>query len=447
MFKHLLKEVPKVSSYEELYDIPWNYIESLSLPYKKDSIKNINVGIFNVPCGGFGDIIACKTFADYMRAWFPHCNITVCTTNTDGYRSLGITDLSMNLLKPKRGVSLDDCPPLNDLKMNRKQNFDIHFIVPVTKDEFYIESVQQLLPNATYFNTFTVSEYNGILGKYTIPIGVGPKQYGLLLTDIRPSKQTILKKPYAMMYIAPPMSYLDERTQLWGTVGVHGNYCFMAFLEMIDKKYKYKQFQVIIPSWVADMLSCYVKDRKPGICYVLYQRLQSYIQNYDSIELIDVDEKSYILRESSQPKRKLILRGDILPKPRDEFISLINDSVNDVLLTGDQSITDAFSCCSNKRIWYQVAPWKKEFAIKMAKSIPDNNYITFKTSCGTLKGLQRKVDYTKFLKNNDFRKLAKNRIYSLMFFVYLTYYFKKYINIVNHSNTPNQVFDKLKKIV
>ena len=209
-----------------------------------------------------------------MRSWFPHCKITVCSTNVDGYRSLGITDLSMISLQPKEGVSLDDCPPLNDLKMSKKQEFDVHFIIPITKDEFFIDSVQQLLPNATYFNTFTISEYNGILGNYTIPIGVGSKQFGLLLTDIKPKKQSIIKKPYALMYIAPPLSYLDERTDLWGTVGVHGNYCFMAFLEMIDKKYKYKHFQVIIPSWVADMLSCYVSDRKPGICYVLYKRLR-----------------------------------------------------------------------------------------------------------------------------------------------------------------------------
>ena len=56
---------------------------------------------------------------------------------------------------------------------------------------FFIDSVQQLLPNATYFNTFTISEYNGILGNYTIPIG--SKQFGLLLTDIKPKEQSIIK--------------------------------------------------------------------------------------------------------------------------------------------------------------------------------------------------------------------------------------------------------------
>ena len=28
MLKHLLRGVPKVKSYDELYDLPWKYIES-----------------------------------------------------------------------------------------------------------------------------------------------------------------------------------------------------------------------------------------------------------------------------------------------------------------------------------------------------------------------------------------------------------------------------------
>ena len=29
-------------------------------------------------------------------------------------------------------------------------------------------------------------------------------------------------------------------------------------------------------------------------------------------------------------------------------------SVQDILLTGDQSITDCFSACSNKHVWYKL---------------------------------------------------------------------------------------------
>ena len=81
-------------------------------------------------------------------------------------------------------------------------------------------------------------------------------------------------------------------------------------------------------------------------------------------------------KQGNNNNRTLIFRGDILPKPRKEFISLIKYSVDDVLLTGDQSITDAFSCCQKKVIWYQIAPWKKNFAKQMAIHIP-NKYFRY----------------------------------------------------------------------
>ena len=66
----------------------------------------------------------------------------------------------------------------------------------------------------------------------------------------------------------------------------------------------------------------------------------------------------------------LTIRFDILPKPRPDFMSIIKYSVEDVLLTGDQSITDAFSCCSNKRIWYQIVPGKQILLIICLKKFP-----------------------------------------------------------------------------
>ena len=42
-------------------------------------------------------------------------------------------------------------------------------------------------------------------------------------------------------------------------------------------------------------------------------------------------------------KSQLIIRGDILPQPREIFVGLIKDSVKDVLLTGNESIVDTLS--------------------------------------------------------------------------------------------------------
>ena len=134
----------------------------------------------------------------------------------------------------------------------------------------------------------------------------------------------------------------------------------------------------------------------------------------------------------------LVLRGDILPKPRPEFISLMKYSVEG-LLTGDQSITDCFSACSNKHVWYQIAPWKTDFADNMAKCIPDKYIDNFRTTCGTLKGIKQKMNYKPFLKEYDFRRLGKIRMDAILNFVYNQDEYREYMDIILHSRNKRIV--------
>ena len=150
--------------------------------------------------------------------------------------------------------------------------------------------------------------------------------------------------------------------------------------------------------------------------------------------MIDNHGEEYIIKKCTKCNKTMVIRGDILPKPRTEFISLIKYSVEDVLLTGDQSITDAFSCCTKKTIWYQIAPWKKEFSIEMSKYIPNKYFKTFKTSCGTMKGINYDPKYKKFLDQFDFRKNGKPIIDAILLFNYNRAYYEDYINIVESSN-------------
>jgi len=144
---------------------------------------------------------------------------------------------------------------------------------------------------------------------------------------------------------------------------------------------------------------------------------------YSSSHLVYLDENKKELKESLFDSKKysekdtsiFILRGDILPKPRELFISLMKDSVDDILLTGDQSLTDGLSYCkNNKRIWYQVVPWKQEFAYELGKIIPNKYLDNFKTSCGVIKGIKLPLNNSALIKNYDFRKLGKKRMDSLL---------------------------------
>ena len=159
--------------------------------------------------------------------------------------------------------------------------------------------------------------------------------------------------------------------------------------------------------------------------------------------MIDEHGKKYIIKNCLKCNKTMIIRGDILPKPRNEFISLIKYSVDDVLLTGDQSITDAFSCCQKKVIWYQIAPWKKNFAKQMAIHIPNKYFKSFKTSCGTIKGINHS-NYNDFLNKYDFRINGKPIVDSIIMFNYYRQdpFLKQYIKIIESSKKISTVLNK-----
>ena len=78
----LIKKLNKESKYfEDLYDIFWKISEGEKLT--KQHYNNVSIGLFNIPCAGFGDIIVCKTFYDYLKEWYPTSKIKICTTTPE----------------------------------------------------------------------------------------------------------------------------------------------------------------------------------------------------------------------------------------------------------------------------------------------------------------------------------------------------------------------------
>ena len=85
-----IKTLSKESKYyEDLYDIIWklNMREKL----QRKEYNNIKIGLINTPCAGFGDIIVCKTFYDYLKQWYPTAKVSICTTTPSKYKDLGIS--------------------------------------------------------------------------------------------------------------------------------------------------------------------------------------------------------------------------------------------------------------------------------------------------------------------------------------------------------------------
>ena len=298
--------------------------------------------------------------------------------------------------------------------------------------DFYpdIQDVRQIIPYANEFNTFTFSEYNDLTTKnFTFNTGIGKQKNvtrdGILLTNVRNTKLKFkkLKNPYALIYVAQSIQGLDR--------------CITSFVEMISKKYykKYPYLDVVIPPW-------FVKER-------FFDKLKRKISKYYPNILIISKDKKIIVSEDDVNDNTLTFRCDILPVPNKEMLILMKNSIDDILLTGDQSITDAFSCCHRKNIFYQIAPWKKDLGKQLAKEMPNIYLKSVKTSCGTLRAIKYKSNYNKFVKKWDFRKRSKPKLDAIILSIILlkkSPCFKKLSKIIDNSKTLSSLQKRTREL-
>lgn len=422
------ENINKSKNLENIYNITWEAY--LDAKLEKKHYDNLKIGLINVPCGGYGDVIKCKNLYDYFCKWYPTANIKICSTSIDKFRNLGISDKIISL---KHKYDDGECKKFSQLKIDYKIVFDLFLVIPIINRRFDLNDFKKLFPYANNWNTYTMSEYNDKdNGPYDFPIGVGENYLGLFLNNFKYKKQHLIKNPYALIYIQPSPEW-----------GVHSKYCFLSFLEMICKKYskKHKLFEIVIPSWIEEELvyDNIFKNKTKNIIMKYFKSSYLKLKNEENLYQI------YYQNNNNQ----LIFRGDILPQPRDIFVGLINDSVNDILLTGDESVIDTLSNFPEKTIWYQIAPWKKDLAYNLFLETGNKNYKTFKTACGSIIGKSFKNDVKNLIKNNDFRIKGKKRMNALLIGLYdirKNKDIQKMIELIDHSRYLETLKKKIKNI-
>ena len=166
-----------------------------------------------------------------------------------------------------------------------------------------------------------------------------------------------------------------------------------------------------------------------------------------------VDINGDIYENKISNNKTLIFRGDIFPVDNGTMLNLMKYSLKDILVTGDQSITDVLSCCADKNIFYQITTWKESFGKQLGKMLPNKYLLSKKTSCGTMKAVKYNSDYREFLEKYDFRKISRdklNGIFNLM--VMLTennkqsYILKQYMHNTNKSIKIKTLLHKMENI-
>lgn len=342
------------------------------------TIGNISILILCAPCRGFGDIIFATKIKRYIKGWYG-IEADIASTTPDLFKKLG--EQTVILLKGKKG---DQCRRYASLTPSKSlDKYDLIIIAPLMADNnISFPDIKKLIPHSNRSNTFFFSEYNDYLDKgFDINTGVGEGRDGMLFTTSKSVKRDIEKfklGKYALSYIAT--GSIDDADK-----------CFLNFLQMVLTKYKDLD-SIVCPAWIATL---------PTRLYNKIKGINIYLK---------LDKDTYIVHQPRGAKRNIVLRCDVLPVSNQVMISLIHYSVRDVLLTGDQSITDALSCCTNKNIFYQIAPWKENLAHNLAEYLPNKFLKSKKTACGCNEALQYTSNYKAFVKKWDFRTLGKPKV-------------------------------------
>lgn len=344
--------------------------------------SKINILLLCNPCNGFGDIVFAMKLMKYITDWYK-CNVKIATTDPSSFEKLGAKKSNIIPLMTKK---VSQCRRFGGTTPEVQIGiFDLYIVAPLPSDlSVRQRDISKLIPHATSENTIFFSEYNDNLNKgFHFNTGIGGKRDGIFLTEI-PHSKNIYKSLdiYAVAYLAESIK--------------NSHSCFFSFLNMVSMKYRMKKFTVVAPKWVAQL----------GIT-----RFRRAIDPYYKTIAIEQDDKPV---QTAIEHPVFIIKCNVFPVPNKKMLTLMKYSVEDILLTGDQSITDALSCCPNKNIFYQIAPWKENFAKQLTKELPNPYLGKKRSSCGTIEAVHYKSDYTDFIKKWDFRKLGKPKLDSII---------------------------------
>jgi hypothetical protein len=381
-----------------------------------------------IPCNGFGDIVFATKISNYLKEWY-NAKVHILTTRPEDFLKIGKTHDVYKLLYKKT----DECRYYKGTEMPKEiinNIYDLIFIAPLQIDlKINKNDIKSIIPYSNQWNTYFFSEYNDSLHKdFDFHTGVGSKRLGLLFTDLKvePVPLKTIKNPYVVVYVAESIKRVS--------------YCYISFFVMISKKYSktYKNLDVIVPHFVTNELE-YMKD---------FASLEYIKKEYPNIVIKQKDTPPvYLCGSTNSQKNTITFRGDIYPITNKDMMSLFIFSLEDVLVTGDQSITDVLSCCYKKNIWYQQADWKMNFAHNLEKFLPQEYFANKKTTCGTLEAISYKSNYDEFYHTWDFRKLGKELLDKVVSFTILKPQIQDILEIISKSRTITSVKNKIENIL
>jgi len=371
--------------------------------------KTLSILILNAPCNGFGDIIFAMKLAHYIKKWY---NVVpkIASTQIKSFIDLGHDEKDMIHLTTNFGNG--QCRRFLYLSFPLNMPvFDVILVAPVQADfKPSISDIRAKIPYANRMNTLFFSEYNDNLDKeFDFNTGLGKGYDGLFIESFvdLPKKLSIdglVPNRYAVSYIANQDDACD---------------CLHSFVKLIVKKYSalHDSFDIVIPDWIE-----FESEKSDFYTIGTFAIVKTCLKYFDAVYL---QTKTYLvlLRQNAKiegrPRSTLTFRQDIMPLPYPKMAELYKFSVREILITGDQSISDVIGCCwQDKLPFYQIVSWKRAFAKQLALLLPQK-YIKYKkTSCGSISATKYKPQFKRFVEKNNFSAIGKPKLDALLRLIY-----------------------------
>ncbi len=420
MIDEIIGSILRSQTKQQMYSKPWKKLLNKASP----DGSGMHIALVNTPCMGFGDIVFAMKLYSYLINWYPLATVHILTTQPQNFIKLGTNPSAVIHLST--GTS-DQCRRVSRLKIvdngihiSRTYMYDLILVAPVTADfDISRKDIRNMFGNSTPYNTFFFSEYNDSTKKgFDFPTGVGNKRMGLLFTDSIPTPRLAqLPNPYTLIYITDN----DD----------HAISCYIDFITMATLAQKHDVFDIVVPTWVAEDI---IETKSYTYVNRYYRNIQ--VVNKDGI---------VNLRVGSGPT--LRFRNDVLPLPYNQMQALYMHSQKQILVTGDQSITDVLSCCYNTLVpFYQIVPWKTNFARNLSRKLPQKFIQKMETTCGSVKAINYSPDMSNFMKTNDFRINAKPKLDAIVYTL-SDPNIKSILEIVHSGKSVKAIKNKLKMIV
>ena len=309
--------------------------------------KKFSILLVVTPQGGFGDVVFMKKFALVLKTWFPEATLSLMTNDPRCEEQFDGENVYQCV------SSADEGAPIDNLSLKNNEQLvpahDITFLLPhVSIQDFNNWAypmdmlLSKLVAGVTPLNTFYVGEYNeeGV----DICPGFGPDALGILLNDQGvqcelPHTLNLHNSKFVVAYVTPDIGRGQSKNKILMEK------MFQHFVRTARAKSSASDFRltVIVPEEIMDYLT---SDGLFG--------------DDVAVEFIRKNDNN-IREQTSDKKFTICFRGDILPVPHPVMMQLFRESDGAVLVTGDQSLTDAISYCSESiSIWYQWTSWKKK---------------------------------------------------------------------------------------